>query len=522
MVNRRACSILRCGIRHWTDLTVPLIFLLGMEAGAGWTQSLPPVPEVPTLPLGPAPTAPQLAPALPAEETDAPPPPPAPAVAAKPGEDLRQLVTLFINESLTVGDEAAAVNYNDLYTELLARSYSNDTPMLTLEYTLIQETLRQYGDPVDQFLSPSDFNALLNRPTRIFRADSIAPQVVYLAISDFTPATAQEIRQILFMQDYSRGIILDLRGATAYDPQVVADVARLFLPRSITPLVITEDRFNQLQGWDSANLPVAAGFPLAVLVDSNTRQGAVLLAAQLGLSGNTVILGQPTQGTEKQTRFFPLPSGAAVELAVGRWQTGDNRPMVNGLTPDQTVSGSDQDWINAALQALSVPPGRPQIPQRPLVLAQEERVGRFQLGHDTRNLDASLLGNVDFIRDDSRRNVFQPNSDLKIFYLQDYILFTYRNPGVVDSFFADRIYTTNAAALTAERVGIGDTYAQVTQVYGGPGENGYNEVVPFPMGTREANREDRYYVNYDALGLGFIFEVGTNQVVAVGLYKPGS
>jgi carboxyl-terminal processing protease len=55
-----------------------------------------------------------------------------------------------------------------------------------------------------------------------------------------------------------------------------------------------------------------------------------------------------------------------------------------------------------------------------------------------------------------------------------------------------------------------------------PGENGYNEVVPYPKGSREYLRDDRYYVNYDALGLSFAFAVGSNRVTAIGLFKPGS
>ncbi|MFQ3614902.1 MAG: S41 family peptidase, partial [Cyanobacteriota bacterium] len=420
------------------------------------------------------------------------------------------------------GSQAAAVSYNDLYTRLLARGYGDPRPPIEVEYELIQETLKEYGDPVDRFLDPEAFKSLLNRPRPPLQAQVIAPRIVYLAVPDLTPATAQQIRQTLYTQDYSRGIILDLRGSVGYDPQVVADVARLFLPRSIQPLLITEDRFGEPTAWNSENLPIAAGIPLAVLVDGNTRQGATLLAAQLGSSGNTVVLGQPTQGSERQTKFFVLPSGAAVELAVANWKTGDGRSLDQGLVPLQTVEGDETLWLNAGIEALAVPPRRPTLPPRPTVFVQEGRIGRFQLGMDTRNVDTHLLGNVDQISAESRANVFQPNSDLKLFYLQDYILFTYRHPGIIDSFFANRIYTTHPEAMTSEGIRIGSTYTEVTEVYGKPGENGYNEVVPYPQGSREYLRDDRYYVNYDALGLAFAFEVGSNQVSAIGLFKPGN
>jgi hypothetical protein len=440
----------------------------------------------------------------------------------KVGSDLRQVITLLINESLEAGNRVTGSTYNELYTQLLARSYGNPTPLPILEQQIIQETLSLYGAEGDRYLTAEEFDALLNRPRPPLQAQAVAPRVVYLAVPELTPATAREIQQALYRQDYSQGIILDLRGSIGYDPQVVADVARVFLPRYIAPLVITEDRFNQLTSWDSDRLTVAAGFPLAVLIDGNTRQGAALLAAQLSASGTTTVIGQPAPGSERQTRFFLLPSGAAIELNVARWQTGDNRPIQSGVSPSQAVTGEDTIWLNAGISALSRLPSQPRIPQRPMVFVQDGVIGRFKLGQDTRNIDTSLLGNVDFVPASSGRNVFQPNSDLKIFYVEDYILFTYRTPAVVESYYADRIYITDPAAQTSEGISIGSTYANVIEVYGQPGESGYNETIPFPEGSRERLRGERYYVNYDAVGVSFIFEVGTNQVVGIGLYKPGA
>ena len=490
--------------------------LSGVLSGRVMGQAaLPPVPVMPSVedpianPISPFQGA--------SPDLGIPAAPPLPAM----GQDLRYLVELFINESWQAGKQAAAVNYNDLYTRLLARTYSDPRPPIEVEYELIREVLREYGDPADRFWDPQSFRDLLNRPRPPLQARQIGPRQVYLAVPELTPATAQQIRQALYTQDYSQGIVLDLRGSVGYDPQVIADVARLFLPRSVQPLLVTEDRFGQPTPWNSENLPLAAGIPSAVLVDGNTRQGATLLAAQLGASGSTVIVGQPTQGSERQTRFFALPSGAAVELAVATWKTGDGRSLAQGLVPLQKVEGDENAWLKAALEALALP-RRPSPPPRPTVLVQEGRVGRFVLGMDTRNVDTHLLGNVDLIPAESRANVFQSNSDLKIFYLQDYILFAYRRPGVLNSFFADRIYTTQPEAMTGEGIRIGSTYSEVIAIYGGPGENGYNEVVPYPKGSREYLRDDRYYVNYDALGLSFAFAAGSNQVTAIGLFKPGS
>jgi carboxyl-terminal processing protease len=498
-------------IRVWGTVVALSGALPGKVMGQ---PGLPPVPVVPSAEeprVDPVPPSPEVSPAS-----------RIPAASPPMGQDLRYLVKLFINESWQAGKQAAAVNYNDLYSRLLTRTYRDPRPPIEVEYELIREILREYGDPADRFWDPQSFRDLLNRPRPPLQARQIGPRQVYLAVPELTPATAQQIRQALYTQDYSQGIVLDLRGSVGYDPQVIADVARLFLPRSVQPLLVTEDRFGQSTPWNSENLPLAAGIPLVVLVDGNTRQGATLLAAQLGASGNTVIVGQTAQGSERQTRFFALPSGAAVELAVATWKTGDGRSLAQGLVPLQKVEGDEDAWLKAALEALALPPRQPSPPPRPTVLVQEGRVGRFVLGMDTRNVDTHLLGNVDLIPAESRANVFQPNSDLKIFYLQDYILFAYRRPGVLNSFFADRIYTTHPEAMTGEGIRIGSTYSEVIATYGGPGENGYNEVVPYPKGSREYLRDDRYYVNYDALGLSFAFAVGSNRVTAIGLFKPGS
>ncbi|MDX2270609.1 MAG: S41 family peptidase [Cyanobacteriota bacterium] len=508
------------------------MLVLWLSLSLGWSvevsaQTLPPVPVVPAI------EAPLASPVLPTDPTlpqTGSPPTESPALPPltsrdpnyKPGADLQHLVKLFINDSLKAGNEAGAVNYQDLYTQLLAKGYGNQQDPQQIEYEVLQATLQQYGDAADRFLDPTQFKALLNRQRPPLQAQTIAPNVVYLAVPDLTPATAQQIRQTLFTQNYSRGVVLDLRGSVGYDPQVIADVARLFLPRSIRPLLVTQDRFGEPTEWDSQQVPIAAGFPLAVLVDGNTQQGSVLLAAQLGVSGNTVILGQPTQGTDRQTKFFALPSGAAVELAVSTWQTGDQRSLAAGLVPLQPITGDSNTWLSAGIAALSLPPRPMATDARPNVFAQEGRIGRFQVGLDTRNIDSSLLGNIDAVSGESGKNVFQPNSDLKIFYLQDYILFTYRHLGVVDSFFANRIYTTDPSAQTAEGIRMGSTYNEVVKVYGQLGENGYNEVMPYPEGSREYARDDRYYVNYDAIGLAFAFEVGSNQVKAIGLFRPGS
>ncbi len=188
------------------------------------------------------------------------------------------------------------------------------------------------------------------------------------------------------------------------------------------------------------------------------------------------------------------------------------------MAPRQFLA-EGQDWLQVAITQLP-PPLQARQPQN--VIVQEGRIGRFALGFDVRTVETGILGNMETFEGASGQNVFQPNSDLRIFYLQDYIVFGYRNLGTVNSFFADRIYITDSAARTAEGLSIGDTYADMIRIYGRRGENGYNEIAPFPDTSRMILRGQHYFVNYDALGIGFIIAVGSNRIEGIGLFKPGS
>lgn len=438
------------------------------------------------------------------------------------GTDLRQVVEIFTNESLAIGANPQAVSYDELYEAVVARESDPSRPAVEAEYQVIRETLTRYGQRGDRLLTPADFSALLNQPRQPVQARSLDNGIMMLSVKDITPATAQQMRQSLHVSNYSRGIILDLRGATGYDPQAIANVARIFLPRTVKPAIVSLDRHEQEKTWDSPAVPIAARTPLVTLVDGRTERGAVILAALMGARGNTKIAGEPTAGTETQTRFFVLPSGAAVELAVARWRPGGDvgfgpNTLVRGLVPADSLSGFDVD-----AEAVALLPEVPTVAAKPTILTDKGRIGRYELGFDTRQSDIGVLGGMDSVPSRSGENIFQPDSDLRVFYLQDYILMAYRNQGTLTSFYADRIYMTDETALTEEGVSIGASYSDVIRTYGSPGENGYNEISPFPGRTRVARSEDRYFVNYDALGLSFAFKAGSNQVVAIGLYKPGS
>jgi hypothetical protein len=447
----------------------------------------------------------------------------------QPGQDLQQLVTLFTNNSLKAGTNPEAITYQPLYDELRRRQLRGNQLPIQVEYDYLRELVARYGSPTDRLLQPSEVNQWLDRQRGGMQAQPLDTGVMYVSLPELTASTARDIRQALYGQEFQRGIVLDLRAATGYDSQAVADVARLFQPRSASPLAVTVDRFGKPTNWDSNEPTLAENIPLVLLVDGQTRGAAATLATILASDRRTVVAGQPTQGSPEQSQLFTLPTGAAVELAIARWQLpygGNDRALEVGLIPNHPLS-PNTDWIAAAVPLLDDSgPGSAQLVAsnavQPTIFPKQGRIGRFALGADLGDPNVGKLGNVDYVPASSGEGVFRPTSTLKLFYLQDYVVFGYRNPGVLRSYFGDRIYMTAPDARTAEGIGIGDAYDRVIATYGPPGENGYNEISPYPRTSRVNFQSEQYYVNYDALGLSFTFDTQTNAVVAIGLFKPGS
>jgi hypothetical protein len=154
------------------------------------------------------------------------------------------------------------------------------------------------------------------------------------------------------------------------------------------------------------------------------------------------------------------------------------------------------------------------------VFPKRQVIGKYELGFNAGTGDLGIPGSVEYFNA-QETNTLRPKDELKIWYVPDYIVFNYKPPSSLFNFFADRIYTTADEAATDSGIRLGSSFNDVVEAYGGPGKNGYNEIFPFPDKSR-SNRLDRFYVNYDALGLSFGIETGTNVVKEIGIFKPGS
>ncbi|BAC89466.1 S41 family peptidase [Gloeobacter violaceus] len=432
------------------------------------------------------------------------------------GADLQTVVALLQQQALDEGGRTASLSSERSYRELVVAQETEGKgrdPKL-VEYEVITKVLGKYGAKGDALLTPEQLQRERQRDRASVSVTPVGEGIAQVQLASIGFGSASQVSQALHQADHSRGVILDLRGAGGEDAQSVADTARLFFPTGASPLVQTVGARDSVRRWDSKVRAVAVDLPVVVLIDKKTRAGAEALAAQLGRTGRAQVLGTRTAGSDLFSESFALPSGAAVRLVTGRWRTGDGRGLAEGVEPTEP-SGTDP--LPRAVELLASQPGRP---LKPTVFPARGEIGDKTLGFNAGTGDLGLAGAVEYFRG-GESNAMRPSDELKIWFVPDYIVLNYKPSSSLLNFFADRIYSTAANTVTDKGIRIGSGYNDILEAYGNPGTGGYNELFPFPERSR-ANRPDRYYVNYDAIGVSFGLETGTNVVREIGIYKPGS
>lgn len=165
----------------------------------------------------------------------------------------------------------------------------------------------------------------------------IAGDVGYVKISDFTPATPEEVRTQV--DALKRGgavrLVLDLRDAAWGQPADGAKVAELFLAGGPVAKIVGRRAEEKLLQADAAN--TAWGGPLAVLVDNGTSGPAEVVAAALLDAGRAKLVGERTFGRAGVSRPVPLPEGGMV-LTVAKFMSPKGASIHGeGLQPSVAV-----------------------------------------------------------------------------------------------------------------------------------------------------------------------------------------
>lgn len=157
-----------------------------------------------------------------------------------------------------------------------------------------------------------------------------------LAIESFSSRTSREVLSAIkkFRAENDgkmHGLILDLRMNPGGLLDQAVQVADLFLQKGV--IVSTKGRREEVESAGSGFDEV--GFPMAVLIDSDSASASEIVAGALQDHGRAVIIGQPSFGKGSVQTIFELPGERALKLTIARYYTPSGRSIQNiGIVPD--------------------------------------------------------------------------------------------------------------------------------------------------------------------------------------------
>ncbi len=161
-------------------------------------------------------------------------------------------------------------------------------------------------------------------------------KILRLVIESFSSRTSREvlggIKKFRAENDGKmHGLILDLRANPGGLLDQAVQVADLFLQKGV--IVSTKGRREEIESAGSGFDEV--GFPLAVLIDSDSASASEIVAGALQDHGRGVIIGQPSFGKGSVQTIFELPGERALKLTIARYYTPSGRSIQNtGIIPD--------------------------------------------------------------------------------------------------------------------------------------------------------------------------------------------
>jgi carboxyl-terminal processing protease len=177
-------------------------------------------------------------------------------------------------------------------------------------------------------------------------AETLAPGVGYLRISDFTNSTAAELAAAVARvrgahQDKLRGLIIDLRNNPGGVLEAASASADAFLEQGI--IVSADGRSSDARfRMDATPGDIAAGAPIVVLVNGGSASASEILAAALRQNDRATLIGRRTYGKGTVQTILPLSDGEALKLTTSRYYTPSGASINGvGITPDVILTGTD-------------------------------------------------------------------------------------------------------------------------------------------------------------------------------------
>ncbi|RDV82129.1 S41 family peptidase [Ammonifex thiophilus] len=167
-------------------------------------------------------------------------------------------------------------------------------------------------------------------------AKMLADKVGYVAISQFTERTPEELAQALkeLQEKGAAGLILDLRNNPGGELEAAVKVAEFFVPAG--PVVYIDYRNRETSVYRASGRRI--DLPLVVLVNGNSASAAEIVAAAIKETRSGVLVGTRTFGKGVVQTVYPLRNGAGLKLTTARYLTPLKHDINKiGVEPDVKV-----------------------------------------------------------------------------------------------------------------------------------------------------------------------------------------
>ncbi|MEX2137808.1 MAG: S41 family peptidase [Pirellulales bacterium] len=165
-------------------------------------------------------------------------------------------------------------------------------------------------------------------------------KIGYLAVSQFGPRTAEEIKEVVagLQKADLKGLILDLRFSPGGLLQAAYETAQLFLGEGT--VVTLRGRDGEDKAWKSNGTKKIGDFPLVVLVGEQTASATEVLAGALKDNDRAVVVGARTFGKGSVQTLVRLNEGeGAIRLTTAFYHSPSGRSI--DRRPGQKVWGVD-------------------------------------------------------------------------------------------------------------------------------------------------------------------------------------
>lgn len=178
-------------------------------------------------------------------------------------------------------------------------------------------------------------------------AESDAPKVGYIRISDFGATTARDLRDAIKNLEKKKvvGYLLDVRNNPGGYLTAAIDVSDAFLDGGEIVSTRGKDKTDIDRSFAKPG-DLTNGKPLVVLINHGSASASEIVAGAIQDNGRGIIMGSQSFGKGSVQQQKPLGDGTAIHVTIARYYTPSGTSIQNtGITPDVEVLQSKVEVI---------------------------------------------------------------------------------------------------------------------------------------------------------------------------------